>query len=190
MNILLLNGSPRQGGNTQILLDHVLVGIQASGKEAELLRLAEMRIAPCTACGVCEQSGLCALHDDMGALVEKIARVRHLVIGSPMYFYGLTAQAKTFVDRCQVFWSRKYVLGQESTDTAEQCGYFVGVGATGGVKCFDCARLTLRYAFDAMNRRFQDEVVVQGVDALGAVAEKPEALQAAFALGQRIGEAS
>ena len=190
MNILLLNGSPRQGGNTQILLDHVLAGIQASGKEAELLRLAEMRIAPCTACGVCEQSGLCALHDDMGALVEKIARVQHLVIGSPMYFYGLTAQAKTFVDRCQVFWSRKYVLGQESTDTAEQCGYFVGVGATGGVKCFDCARLTLRYAFDAMNRRFQGEVVAQGVDALGAVAEKPEALQAAFALGQRIGEAS
>lgn len=190
MNILLLNGSPRQGGNTQILLDHVLAGIQSSGKEAELLRLAEMRIAPCTACGVCEQSGLCALHDDMGVLVEKIARVRHLVIGSPMYFYGLTAQAKTFVDRCQVFWSRKYVLGQESTDTAEQCGYFVGVGATGGVKCFDCARLTLRYAFDAMSRRFQDEVVVQGVDALGAVSDKPESLQAAFALGQRIGEAS
>lgn len=189
MNILLLNGSPRRGGNTQILLDHVLAGIQASGKAAELLRLAEMRIAPCTACGVCEQSGLCALHDDMDTLVEKIVQARHLLIGSPMYFYGLTAQAKAFVDRCQVFWSRKYVLGQENDDASERYGYFVGVGATGGAKCFDCARLTLRYAFDAMNRRFQDEVVVQGVDALGAVADKTESLQAAFALGQRIGEA-
>lgn len=186
MSILILNGSPREGGNTQTLLARVLDGIQAAGGDAEVVRLARMRIAPCTACGLCERAGLCAFDDDMSALAARIAQVRHLVIGSPIYFYGLPAQAKAFVDRCQVFWSRKHILGQESASRG-RFGYFVGVAATGGPKCFDGARLTLRYAFGAMNIVFRDEVVVRGVDARGAVRKRPESMQAAFELGRHIG---
>ena len=186
MSILILNGSPRINGNTHILLNRMLEGIRSQGKDAELIHLAKLQLAPCTGCGVCENKGVCSIDDAMTGLYEKIQTVRHLVIASPIYFYGVTAQTKAFIDRCQVFWSRKYLLGMTREGEPQRYGYFVSVAATGGAKCFDCARLTLRYAFDAMDLIFKGEVVVQGVDARGAVAEKEETLQAAFELGQKI----
>ena len=187
MSILILNGSPRINGNTHILLNRVIDGIHAEGKDAELVHLAKLELAPCTGCGVCESKGLCAIDDAMTDLYDKTQTVRHLIIASPIYFYGITAQAKAFVDRCQVFWSRKYLLGQSREGQTPRYGYFVSVAATGGAKCFDCARLTLRYAFDAMDLVYNGGVVVQGVDERGADAKKPDSLQAAFELGQKIG---
>ncbi len=188
MSILVLNGSPRLHGNTHILLDKVLEGIRSARGDAQVIHLARLRLAPCSACGVCEKKGLCPIDDDMGALYERITGTRHLVIGSPIYFYGITAQAKAFVDRCQVFWSRKYRLGQRrQEEEPPRSGYFVGTAATGGSRCFEGARLTLHYAFDAMDMIFAGEVLVQGVDERGAVRNKPAALQAAYALGQQIG---
>lgn len=187
MSILILNGSPRINGNTHILLDRVLDGVRSQGRDAELIHLARLGIAPCTGCGVCEKKGLCAIADAMTGLYDKTQTVRHLVIASPIYFYGVTAQTKAFIDRCQVFWSRKYLLGLTREGQLLRYGYFVSVAATGGAKCFDCARLTLRYAFDAMDLIYNGEVVVQGVDERGAVAQKPDTLQAAFELGRQIG---
>ncbi len=185
MSILILNGSPRFNGNTHILVNRVLDGVRFRGKDAELIHLAKLALTPCTGCGVCESKGFCAIDDAMTGLYDKIQAVRHLVIASPIYFYGVTAQTKAFIDRCQVFWSRKYLLGL-GMEGQPRYGYFVSVAATGGAKCFDCARLTLRYAFDAMDLVYNGEVVVQGVDERGAVAEKSDTLQAAFELGQKI----
>ena len=190
MSILILNGSPRINGNTHILLNRVLEGIRSSGGDAEMVHLAHLQLAPCSGCGVCEGKGKCAIDDDMTDLDRKIPEVQHLVIGSPIYFYGVTAQTKAFIDRCQVFWSRKYLLGQTREEQRQRYGYLVSAAATGGGKCFDCARLTLRYAFDAMDLTFKGEVVVQGVDERGAVVNKEETMQAAYALGQQIGAAA
>ena len=187
MEILLLNGSPRLNGNTHFLLSRLLEGIQATGKEAELIRLADLTITPCSGCGHCERKGFCIIKDDMTGLYEKLAQVRHLVVASPIYFYGVTAQTKAFIDRCQAFWSRKYLLGQVLESSDKRYGYLVSTAATGGGKCFDCARLTLRYTFDALDVEFLDEVVVQGVDSRGDVLVKEEALEAAFDLGRKMG---
>ena len=65
MSILILNGSPREGGNTQTLLARVLDGIQAAGGDAEVVRLARMRIAPCTACGLWSAAAISALKKTM-----------------------------------------------------------------------------------------------------------------------------
>ncbi len=186
MRILILNGSPRIHGNTHILLNQVLEGIRAGGHDAELLHLAKLQVAPCTGCGFCESKGVCAIDDAMTTLYEKVDAAHHLVIGSPIYFYGVTAQTKAFIDRCQVFWSRKYLLGQSREGQMPRHGYLVSTAATGGGKCFDCARLSLRYAFDAMDVAFNGEVVVQGVDERGAVLERGEVLQAAQDLGKKI----
>ncbi|NLZ18396.1 MAG: flavodoxin family protein [Desulfobulbaceae bacterium] len=190
MSILILNGSPRINGNTHILLNKVLEGIRSVGGDAELIHLAELQLAPCIGCGVCEQKGECAIDDDMTGLYHKIPKAQHLIIGSPIYFYNVTAQTKAFIDRCQVFWSRKYLLGRTREEEPLHYGYLVSVAATGGGKCFDCARLSLRYAFDAMDITFNGEVVVQGVDERGAVAQKEDTLQAAYELGQKIGSAA
>ena len=188
MNILLLNGSPRKKGNTSILLDAVHQGISQSGHVAERISLPHLNIHPCTGCGNCETTGECIFNDDMQELYLKIAKAQRIVIGSPIYFYSITAQAKAFIDRCQVFYSRKYLLGQTSADRTNKKGYFVSVGATGGYKLFEGVQLTIRYAYDAMDFAYSGGVLVKGADKEGAVNEQQEKIVQAVELGRQLCE--
>lgn len=183
MNILIFNGSPRKRGNTDLLLEKVEEGIHRCGHKAEHINLAHLAIHPCTGCGHCETEGQCIFKDDMTALYAKIDAAHRIVIGSPIYFYGVTAQAKAFIDRCQVLWSRKYLLGEIKPEREYLRGYMVSVAATAGGKIFEGARLTVRYAYDAMDFTYSGELLVQGVDVKGAVAEKNEELEKAVQLG-------
>lgn len=186
MNILLLNGSPRKRGNTDVLLQRIDQGINRAGLRAEHIHLAQITIHPCTGCGHCETKGSCVFQDDMAALYDKIDRAHRIVIGSPIYFYGVTAQTKAFIDRCQVFWSRKYLLGEIKPERDDRKGYMVSVAATKGGKIFDGARLTIRSAFDAMEFTYSGELLAKEVDAVGAVVEKVEVMEQALQLGLEI----
>ena len=188
MNILLFNGSPRKKGNTNILLDAVHQGIIQSGHTAERVDLPQLNIHPCTGCGNCEKTGECIFNDDMQELYLKIENAQRIVIGSPIYFYSITAQAKAFIDRCQVFYSRKYLLGQTSADRGSKKGYFVSVGATGGYKLFEGVQLTIRYAYDAMDFTYSGGILVKGADQEGAVNEQKEKLMQAVELGRQLCE--
>src|SRR3989339_1583562 len=94
MKVLALSGSPRKKGNTETLLRAVLKGVTAAGGEVELIRLYDLRIQPCIACGGCDKTGECVLEDDMQELYPKILAVPRGILASPIYFYGITAQAK------------------------------------------------------------------------------------------------
>lgn len=186
MNILLCNGSPRKHGNTDILLSRIEAGIQQAGYQAERIDLATLDIHPCTGCGHCETEGWCIIQDDMTLLYDKIDQANRIVIGSPIYFYGVTAQTKAFIDRCQALWCRKYLLGVVKPDRDNRLGFLVSVAATAGGKIFDGTRLTIRYAFDAMEYTFGGELVVQGIDLKGAVAERTDTMEEALQLGLTI----
>ncbi|MDD2463645.1 MAG: flavodoxin family protein [Desulfobulbus sp.] len=186
MNILLFNGSPRKRGNTDLLLERIEQTIRRAGFTAEHINLAHLKIHPCTGCGHCESEGLCIFNDDMAPLYDKIDQANRIVIGSPIYFYGVTAQTKTFIDRCQALWSRKYLLGEIKPERDYRRGYMVSVAATDGGKIFDGARLTVRYAFDAMEFNYSGELLAQGVDAKGAIIKKEGYLEQAQQLGLEI----
>jgi multimeric flavodoxin WrbA len=183
MNILIFNGSPRKRGNTELLLAKIEEGIQRCGHKAEHINLADLAIHPCTGCGHCETEGQCVFNDDMTPLYAKIDAANRIVIGSPIYFYGVTAQTKIFIDRCQVLWSRKYLLGEIKPERDYLHGYLVSVAATDGGKIFEGARLTVRYAYDAMDFSYSGELLVQGVDVKGAVAGKKDKMEEALQLG-------
>jgi multimeric flavodoxin WrbA len=183
MNILIFNGSPRKRGNTELLLAKIEEGIQRCGHKAEHINLADLAIHPCTGCGHCETEGQCIFNDDMTPLYAKIDAANRIVIGSPIYFYGVTAQTKIFIDRCQVLWSRKYLLGEIKPERDYLRGYLVSVAATDGGKIFEGARLTVRYAYDAMDFSYSGELLVQGVDVKGAVAGKKDKMEEALQLG-------
>lgn len=184
MKILLINGSPRQHGNTDILLDKVAEGVRLAGREAETIRLADLAIHPCIGCGHCEAEGVCVIEDDMTPLYDQLARADRVVIGTPVYFYGVTAQTKAFIDRCQALWCRKYLLGQIRLERDRLRGYLVSVAATDGGRIFDGARLTVRYLFDALDITYAGELLVRGVEGKGAVTRKPDQLAEAVALGE------
>lgn len=186
MNILIFNGSPRKGGNTELLLTSVLTGIEQSGFRAEYIDLPQLAIHPCISCGHCEQEGHCIFTDDMTALYSKIEAAQRIVIASPIYFYGVTAQTKMFIDRCQVLWSRKYLLRKSKTYRENLRGYMVSVGGTTGEKVFDGARLTIRYALDAMDCPYSGELLVKGVDKKGTVARNTEKMAEALQFGKEI----
>lgn len=183
MNILIFNGSPRHRGNTYLLLKKIEEGVQSCGYTAEHINLASLGIQPCTGCGHCESEGICIIDDAMTPLYTKIASAHRIVIGSPIYFYGVTAQTKAFIDRCQALWCRKYLLGEIKPERDYLHGYMVSVAATDGGKVFDGARLTVRYAYDAMDFTYSGELLAQGVDLKGAITEKREKLEEARQFG-------
>ncbi len=183
MNILIFQGSPRKNGNTDLLLKKICLGIQKAHQEYEYIRLPELDIHPCIGCGTCEKTGICVFKDDMQDLYTKVSRADRIVIGSPIYFYSVTAQTKIFIDRCQALWSRKYILKQNIGNNPDRRGYLVSVAATKGERVFEGARLTMRYAFDAMDCIFKDELLIPGVDKPGAINDKPDELQRATNLG-------
>ena len=113
--VLGIVGSPRRGGNTETLVDEVLAGAQAAGALTDKVILNELAISPCQACRACQKNGACAQRDDMPALLEQMARSRVWVLGTPIYWWGPTAQFKAFLDRWygvqrEMFAGRRVVL--------------------------------------------------------------------------------
>jgi multimeric flavodoxin WrbA len=97
--ILGIVGSPRKGGNTDILVDEVLAGAKAAGAEIEKVNLAKLTIHPCQGCNACAKLGKCFQKDDMENLFEKMAVSSTWVLGTPVYWWGPTAQFKAYLDR-------------------------------------------------------------------------------------------
>jgi multimeric flavodoxin WrbA len=99
MKILGIATSPRNGANSQTLVEHILTGAREAGATTELVRLCDLDIQPCTGCNTCITKGECILQDDMADLWEKLAESDAVVFGSPIYWMRLNAQAYPFIDR-------------------------------------------------------------------------------------------
>ncbi len=133
MKILGVMGSPRIGGNTDVLMDRALAGAKAARANVEKVILDQLDIEPCRDCEGCAVDCQCIQADDMIALYDKIHQADGLVLGTPIYWWGPTAQMKAFIDRWyaiargavmdQLVGKRVallYVYGDdEPTDTAE-----------------------------------------------------------------------
>lgn len=97
-NVLILSGSPRKGGNSDLLCDEFMKGALEAGHRVEKIRVAEKKIACCRACYACK-TGKCAIDDDMGEVLQKMIDADVLVLASPVYFYSIDAQLKAVIDR-------------------------------------------------------------------------------------------
>jgi len=101
-NIVGLSGSPRKGGNTDILVQHALEAASDRGVDIEFITLAEKDIRPCQGCYGGRQDGSggkCVLNDDLPAIFDRLAEADGIIIGSPVYFLTVTAQLKAVFDR-------------------------------------------------------------------------------------------
>lgn len=104
--VLILSGSPRKGGNSDLLCDAFMKGAQESGNQVEKVFIRSKKIAPCNACYFCKQSGgQCAIKDDMAEILDKIQAVDVIVMASPVYFYSIDSQMKAVIDRSVARWT-------------------------------------------------------------------------------------
>jgi len=186
MKVLGILGSPRREGNTEILLDEALRGASDHGGLCEKIILRDLKITPCLEIYKCAEDGVCAIQDEMQGLFPKIIQAERLILASPIFFYSVPALAKAMIDRCQSLWAKKYILKLPVSPIAERKGVFISVAATRGKKLFDGVRLTVKYFFDAIDVAYSDELFVRGADEKGEVRDQPEALKAAYDLGQRL----
>jgi multimeric flavodoxin WrbA len=97
--VLGIVGSPRRGGNTETLVDEVLRGAEEASALVEKVILSKLDIGACRACDTCRKTGECVQRDDMPALLEQMERSQVWVLGTPIYWWGPTAQFKAFIDR-------------------------------------------------------------------------------------------
>jgi multimeric flavodoxin WrbA len=98
-NILVLVGSPRHKGNTELLADAFIKGAITAGNKVTKYALHGKKIWPCTDCQACYKTGRCILQDDMREVYGLLSNTDILVLASPVYFYGISAQLKALLDR-------------------------------------------------------------------------------------------
>jgi multimeric flavodoxin WrbA len=187
VKVLAISASPRLEGNSDLLLRQALAGAESAGGRTEYVRLCELKIAPCTHCNSCFESGKCRIEDDFQMLSTKMIEADRLIFATPIFFMTVCAQAKILIDRCQCLWAYKYVLKQPLIAAdRDRRAMVIAVGGTKSTKMFESIRLTMTYYLDALEMRYTANLFVNKVDALGAIKKHPSAMNEAFRLGKEL----
>ena len=177
LKVIGISCSPRKGGNTDIMVQHVLASAREAGAVIELLRVAEMKIFPCDACWTCAEAGQCHIEDDMQEVYAKLLRADGIIIGSPVHMgYSVSGQAQVFLDRTFSLWHQKMLRNKVG-------GCVVASNRRGGIS-------TTRVINGVF---FAHQVIIAGYangygGAPGDVRKDERALSEATALGERICE--
>lgn len=179
--ILGLMGSPRTGGNTDVLLTAALEAAAAAGAATEIIRLGPLQIAECDGCEACWQGADCVKQDDMNGIYPRIAEAQALIFATPVYWFGATGIIKLLVDRLVYFncaENRPLVRGKPAAVIVpfEEADPTMADGTLG----------MFRKSFAYLEMEFAGAVVVPGVTKLGEVRDHPEAIAQARELGRKL----
>lgn len=179
-------GSPRKGGNSDQLLDMVLEGAKSAGAEINKVYARDLKMSGCRECGGCDKTGKCVVDDDMQSVYPLLESADIIFLASPMFFYGITAQAKALIDRSQAMWSKRMLVKtpeqRKRYDSGK--GYLVAVGATKGKNLFEGAELTARYFFDALDMSYEGGLFFRGIEKDSDVLKDPKIHEQAFQFGK------
>jgi arsenate reductase len=187
MFVLGLMGSPRRQGNTDLLLTAFLDGARVKGAEVLKVDVAFKNIAPCQGCRFCEQQGFCRQHDDdMREMNYLLRRADVVVIATPIFFYGPSAQLKALIDRSQALWARRYVMKLIDPKARFRKGFLFAVGATKGKDLFSGTSLTAKYFFDAIGAHYEGFLGFRQLEEPEAIAHHPTALADAKKKGEEL----
>jgi len=188
--IVAIYGSPRRDGNTATLLKRAVEGARDGGADVEEIVLRDYKISPCLEIYNCIKNGECAIRDDFPQVLAKLEECSAIMLASPIFFYSVSAHTKIFMDRCQSLWVRKYWIEKQDFGKTPltRKGLFVSVGATGGVKLFAGALLTVKYFFDVFDTELSHKLLFRNLDRRGDVLNFPEYLQQAYDAGRQLAE--
>lgn len=188
MKVLGIYGSPRKGGNSDLLLDEALKGAQEAGAQVKSVYCRKLKIKGCIECGGCAETGECVVQDDMQDVYPLLDEAGAIILSVPMFFYSAPAVAKALIDRAQARWSgrmlNKTKEQRKSFDSGK--GYLIAVGATRGQNLFLGIDLVAKYFYDALDMSYEGGAMFRGVDAKGAIKDHPDFLKQAYDLGRDI----
>lgn len=176
-NVLILSGSPRKNGNSELLCDEFARGAQETGNKVEKIRVASKKIQPCSACYYCrDHGGVCAYQDDMADILQKIIDADVIVLASPVYFYSIAAQLKAVIDRTVARWLE--VKNKEF--------YYIATMADEGISAADTTIACFRGYADCVEGAVEKGILVaDGVYEAGTVKNTP-AMEQAYQMGKSV----
>jgi multimeric flavodoxin WrbA len=177
MNILILSGSPRKGGNTDLLVEAFVKG--ASQKHhVEVVSVHDYKVNPCMGCNACfrKEQHLCVQKDDMTIIYKNMAHADMLAIASPVYFYGLSAQLKAVIDRCHNPIRDTFKIKKTA---------ILLVGAATLLELFDSILAQYQLCLNFFKLEDVGRVLVRGVKDKGDI-KNTNALNEAFEFGLKI----
>ena len=178
MLVLGFQGSPRKKGNTHFLLSSFMQAAGKLGAQTITVEVTKKNIAACKELIVCEKKGYCPIDDDMKHEIYPLIRQAEIVvIGTPIFFYNMTAQLKAMVDRCQTFWARKYVFKLKDPAQKMRRGFLLSVAATRGKTLFEGLELTAKYFFDAIDATPAGSLTYREIEGPQDMANHPTVLE-------------
>lgn len=175
--VLILSSTPRRGGNSDILCDRFADGARSVGAEVEKILLREKKIGVCVGCGACSfEKKPCPQKDDVDEIVDKVVAADAIVLATPVYFYSMSAQLKTLIDR---FCARyEEVVGKDF--------YFIATAADDSKAAMERTFEGMRGFLDCLpNSKERGALYGVGVWRVGE-AEKSPLVNEAFALGKTV----
>ena len=138
-NVLILSGTPRKNGNSEILCNEFQKGAEEAGNYVKRVNLREKEIHYCKGCGVCNSTHKCVQKDDMAEILDQMVQADVIVMATPVYFYTMDAQMKTLIDRTVPRYTEKANMErtlegfrgftEDCLDGAVEKGIIYGVGA-------------------------------------------------------------
>jgi len=188
MLTLGIYGSPRKNGNTDAMLDAFLDGAATAGSQIHRIYARDVTVRGCLECGHCDKEGQCIIvDDDMAQVYPLVEEAPRIVVASPIFFYGVTAQLKLIIDRTQAVYMKHELVRQKDqslTKENRRRGFFLSAGATRGKRLFECAVLTMKYFYDALNVPYAGELCFWEIEQKGAIKDHPTALEECRRAGQ------
>jgi multimeric flavodoxin WrbA len=187
MKVVAFQGSPRVGGNSEILLHEALAPVYAAGHEVRIFSPNRMSIKPCQNCGGCEETGVCVIKDEMGEVYEAVRNSERIVVASPIFFFALSAQIKIIIDRFQCLWCEKYLLKKLVPEGPEgRKGLLLLVGGMKKDVGVQCGEATAKAFFRTISVPEHETLSFLEIDQKGAIRNHPTALQDVRRAGERL----
>jgi multimeric flavodoxin WrbA len=180
MKILAIVGSPRPKGNTGYLVDRALQEASVQGIETEKIILSQYKVNPCQGHDNCSSFSVCKQDDDAPWILDKYCSADGIILGSPVYYYNMTAQMKAFIDR-------NYFLYRHDISPRMVCAGLIVIGGSAGLE--HTVRALRRFIKLSTNLPDDRIVILSGcASKLGEVRKDDALIEEAKRLGNRMAE--
>lgn len=145
-NILIISSSLRSGSNSELMAKAAMEGAEAAGHDVTWLSLKEKKFGFCKGCLACQNTGKCVIRDDMDDMIDLVKQSDAIILATPVYYYGMSGQLKTFLDRCNPLYVADYSFREiylltSSAEDGDEVYQTTKAGIRGWIDCFPKAVL-------------------------------------------------
>jgi len=196
-SVTAVYGSPRRGGNTDVLLKKFLEGLRqcryfSSESNEECLDLqikeiyvSELNISPCRECRSCSKNGQCIVNDKVQEIYPLLVNCNLILIASPVFFTTVSGYLKSFIDRFQRFWALKYELQEKIITPENNKGMLFSCAGSNPENIFDCTKKVMRSLFDVLYVKYSADFCYNNIDFKGDMLKHPEITDSVYNFGKK-----